>query len=102
MVDLYADNRAHMPLRPMSDHVQARVLAAGVGGLITVPAGAQYVIFSCTVNFYCRSTTAAVPAADITDGSAAELNPAGYHVSAGDVLAVISPEAGVLTAAFYE
>ncbi len=63
-----------------SSWIDARVLAANVAETFQAPALARYVLFSSTGDFFCKiapaSTAAAVPAADVTDGTAAELNPA--------------------------
>jgi hypothetical protein len=83
-------------------HVNAAVLAAGTNESVTVPAGAAYVVFSAIGDFYARpGGTAAVPAADVTDGSASELNPAIWHVTAGATIGLIAPEANIVTLSFY-
>lgn len=91
-------------LRLLPTYVNARVLAAGVNESFTVPATARYVIFSSTCGVYYVKTggTAAVPAADVTDGSGSELNPAGYFIEGATSLGVISPSACIVTAAFYK
>ena len=89
--------------RRPSDYVNARSLAAGVAEDTTVPAGAGKVLFSCTGNFYAKMGTgsAAVPG-DVADGTAAELNPGGWVVTAGDVISVIAPAICVLTLSYYK
>lgn len=63
-----------------SSWINCRVLAANVAETFQAPAGARYVLFSATGDFWCKialaSTAAAVPAADVTDGTGSELNPA--------------------------
>ena len=44
--------------------------------------------------------TATVPG-DIADGSSSEFNPAGYIVSPGEVISIISSAACVITIAYY-
>ena len=57
-------------------YVTNEVLAANTAETITVPAGANYVSFSSTGNFYVNfTTTATVPSGDITDGTGSILNP---------------------------
>lgn len=90
--------------RPIPQATMARVLAANTAESITPPAGSRYVIFSCTANFYVNCyDTAAVPADDVTNGTAPELNPAGYSFNPGELptISVISPSACIITAAFY-
>lgn len=88
--------------RRPSDSVNARSLAAGVAEDSTVPTGATKVLFSSTGNFYAKIGTgsAAVPG-DVTNGSAAELNPTGWVVKAGDIISLISPVSCVVTLSYY-
>ena len=88
--------------RRTSDYVNARSLAAGVAEDTTVPTGAKKVLFSCTGNFYAKVGTgsASVPG-DVTNGSAAELNPSAWVVTAGEIISVISPVACVITLSYY-
>ena len=87
---------------PFSDHIDVRVLSANTEETHTVPANANYVIFSLTTNTYVRNNaTVIVPAGDITDGTGGDLNPSARSVTPGDVLHLISPAASVVTMAFY-
>lgn len=98
-----ADANGDFPtwLARQSKNINAKVLAAGVAESDTVPADAGKVFFSCTGNYYVNTRgTAAVPT-DLTDGSASELNPAGYTVSPGEVISFIAPAACILTLAYY-
>lgn len=91
--------------RPISQSVMARVLAAATAESITPPADSRYVVFSANVDIFVNCyTTATVPAADVTDGSASELNPAGYEFNPNELpaISVISASAGIVTAAFYK
>lgn len=55
-------------------YVDARVLAAGVAESHTVPTGAKHVLVTVTGNTFVNvGGTAAVPAADVTNGSASVL-----------------------------
>jgi hypothetical protein len=60
-----------------TDWIDARVLAANTVETFQAPTGAKYVILSGDGAFYAKiavaSTAAAVPAADVTDGTASEL-----------------------------
>jgi hypothetical protein len=62
-----------------ADYIDARVLAAATVETFQSPTGARYVLFAADGDFYCKiavaSTAAAVPASDVTDGTASELNP---------------------------
>lgn len=90
-------------LPPPSDHVNSITLAAGVAKVETVPALATCVLFSKTTKFYAKHNAAAtVPAGDVTDGSASDLNPEGWIVTAGDTIGVISPVACTVTFAYYK
>jgi hypothetical protein len=89
-----------------SDTVMARVLAAGVAELVAVPAGAAVVNFAATTDFYAKFGTsgvvAAVPAADVTDGTASVLNPGTRVIPDGLThISVIASAAGVVTLEFW-
>jgi hypothetical protein len=67
-------------IRPAPTYVNARVLAAGVSETALMPAGTRFVVFSSECNFYAKpGAAAAVPGADITDGTASELNPSAWY-----------------------
>jgi hypothetical protein len=89
--------------RPIPRSVMARSLAASTAEDITPPAGSRYVIFSCTGDFYVNPYATATVPGDTTDGTAAELNPAGYEFNTNELptFSVISSGACVITAAFY-
>ena len=91
-------------LRIAPTFVDARVLAAGANESHTVPTGARWVIFSSScAAFYAKTGgTAAVPAGDVTDGSASELNPAGWLLAAATTaIGLISPTACTITLSWY-
>lgn len=94
----YASN-----IRPTPTYVDARVLAAGVAEVWTAPANTRFVVFSGNCNFYAKANAAAaVPAADVTDGTASELNPAAWYFSSPvTTIGVISSSACVLTISAY-
>ena len=91
-------------LRAIPAHVDVRVLAANTNEDHTVPSTARLVIFSSScAAFYVKSGgTAAVPAADVTDGSGSALNPAGFDVEGITTIGLISPTACVITLEFYK
>lgn len=98
------EHESVLPLINQADHINAAVLAAGVKEDFTVPADAGKVLFSSTENFYCRIgavAVAAVPAADITDGSSSELNPIARGVVVGETISLISVVDCKITMAFY-
>jgi hypothetical protein len=85
-------------------YVDARVLAAAANESHTVPAGVKYVIFSMScAAFYAKpGGTAAVPAADVTDGSGSELNPGAWYVDGMTAIGLISPTTCTVTLSFYK
>jgi hypothetical protein len=90
-------------IRPYPTYIDARVLAPGVSETHTMPANTRFVIFSANCDFYAQSgASAAVPAADVTNGTASELNPAAWYFNTPPTqITVISPVACVLTMAVY-
>lgn len=99
MIEASANGMNSMAI-PQSDTIGAKVLAANVAEAITVPTGANKVLFSSTADFYCLiGGTAAVP----TDGDTgkSELNPTLRSVKPGDSISIISEEACKVTLAFY-
>ena len=84
-----------------SDYVDAKSLAANTAETITVPADAKAVLFSSTGNFYAKHGAAATIPGDVSDGSAAVLNPSGWVVTAADEIGVIAPADCVLTLEYY-
>lgn len=71
---------------PTSDYIDTRVLAANTAETVTVPQDADskyanYVYLTPNADIYIKRTgTAAVAAADVTDGSGSELLPAGRPI----------------------
>lgn len=97
--DLYAD-AIHLPR-----YVDARVLTASNAETVTIPSDADFVVFSGNIalaDYYVRiGGTAAVPGADITDGTGSFANPGYAIVERGGTFSVVSPTGGVLTMAFF-
>ena len=90
------------------DYVDTRVFAAATAEAHAVPTGGVYVVFKANVDFYVRynaaasGTAAAVPAADVTDGSGCEMNPAIRFIGGIAELSIIPSGAGIVTMAFYK
>lgn len=106
MKTLIEQNTAtNLPVDAISftDHIDARVLAASTAETVTVPTGATAVFFSSTADFYVNAfITATVPAADVTDGTASELNPLQRSVQGIASFSMIAPAAATITMAFYK
>lgn len=97
------NTKFHLYTIPQSDTINAKVLAAGVAEVETVPAEAKCVLFSSEGNFYAKHNAAAsVPAGDVIDGTASELNPSGYIVAAADTIGLIASTDCVITLAYYK
>lgn len=90
-------------IRVAPAYVDARVLAAAVNETHTVPSGANAVIFSsnCAAFYAIIGPTAAVPAADVTNGTASELNPTAWYVGAATQIGLIAPGACIVTLSWY-
>lgn len=85
--------------------VDARVLAANTNEDHTVPTGASYVMFSANIDFYAKAGgTAAVPAGDVTDGTASFLNPTLWDVTGQTTIGLITAAAGggIVTMAWFK
>lgn len=84
-------------------YVDARVLAANVAESHTVPTGARFVIFSanCAAFYVLPNGTAAIPAADVTDGTGSVLNPSAWFVEGKATLGLISPTTCIVTMEFF-
>jgi hypothetical protein len=86
----------------LSDHIDARVLAVSAAESHTIPTGARYVMFSANGDFYANfAGTAAIPTADVTDGTASILNPQLRTIGAATTISLISPAACIVTMEFY-
>lgn len=86
-----------------SQYVNAYVLVAATAQAVTIPTGARFALFSCNNDFYVdfQGGTAAVPAANVTNGSAPELNPAVRGIEGLSSFSVISPDAAILTISYF-
>lgn len=92
---------------PPADWVDARVLGVAVSEVYALPTEAKFVNFSANADFYAKfglsgAVTAAIPAADVTDGSAPMLNPGIRQIPTGVThIALIAPAATIVTIEVY-
>lgn len=78
------------------------MLSSGVPKQVAVPHGAAVMLASCTGPFWVRyDGPAALPAVDIFDGTAPELNPAARSVAGLSSLGLVAPADCVLNLCFY-
>lgn len=85
-----------------SDNVMAVLLAGGGAKRVDVPAGARLVLFNATGPFWAKfGGAAAVPTADILDGSAPELNPIGRSVTGIASIGLAASQACTVNLVFY-
>ena len=95
-------NGPHVFARSKPQHINAQVLAASTAESNAVPSGAKFVFFASTGNFYARPDgLVAVPSADVTDGTAGEINPTVWDVSTVTNIAIVAPAAVVVTLSYY-
>jgi len=94
--------------RKAPTYIEAVVLSANANQTVQRPATSNFVLFSSTGDFYAKADTgvaaaAAVPSVTTSDGSASELNPGHYSLDGGiNSIGLISPNACIVTLAFYE
>lgn len=69
----------------------------------TFPTGAHYVLFSATGDFYVRwdGSAAAIPSADVTNGSGSAANPRVRHGVPGDTFSIIAAADIIVTMEFF-
>lgn len=96
--------RAFAPLA--SDYIDVRVLAAATAERHTIPSGAKYVVFSADGPFYAKfgdsGVTAAIAAADVTDGTGSTVNPEAREIPSGVThISLIAVAATVVSLSFY-
>lgn len=87
-------------------HIDAIVMAQGVGRVHAVPSPCHWAVFSFTHDVFVRygdsSVVVAVPEASTSDGSGPELNPAARRIPDGVThIALISPEDCAGSISFY-
>jgi|ETNvirnome_2_130_1030620.scaffolds.fasta_scaffold04011_2 hypothetical protein len=86
-----------------AQYVDSLSLASGVAETVTPDQGANVVLLAADADFWVRwdAGTATIPASDVTDGSAAEMNPDWRSLEGVTTFSVIADVAAVLTLAFY-
>jgi hypothetical protein len=90
-------------------YVDSRVLAANTAETVTIPYNAASVFFSANNDFFVcwDGGTAAVPAADVTDGTGSELNPTvrtfpvKVSPASQSTFSIISASTCIVTMAFF-
>ena len=84
-------------------YINVYVLVANTNKTVTVPAGAKFCIISANSDIWVRvGGAASVPAADITNGTGSELNPAIRYIGDASTIGVISESGAKLSIMFYE
>ena len=104
LMSIFDGLRRQMEGYGYSTSVCASVLAANTAEKVTVPTGAKFVLFSGTANYYVAfgaDPTAAVPAADVTNGSASCLNPGLRALDGAAKIGLISPTDCIVTMEFF-
>jgi hypothetical protein len=83
-------------------YIDARDLAANTNETHTIPAGADFVIFSGDGDFFAKPNGAAAVPADVTDGTASELNPVIWDLNGVTSIGLIATAARKVTLSFYK
>lgn len=83
-------------------YIDARDLAANTNETHTVPAGADYVLFSADGDFYAKPNGAAAVPGDVTDGTASQLSPKHWSLENVTSIGLISSAARKITLSFYK
>lgn len=91
-------------IRVAPAYVDVKFLLAGVNQTYTIPANADAVIFSssCAAFYAIIGPTAAVPVANVTNGTASELNPSSWYTGRATQIGLISPTDCTITLAWYK
>jgi len=92
-----------------SDYIDIILLAANTKEDHTIPTDAQYVVFNCVdagggqVTFWMNiDNDAAIPSADVTDGSGSEPNPTIRDLHGQTTISLIAAQACFVVMAFYK
>lgn len=94
---------------PVSGHIDARVLAATTAERHAAPAGARFVRVTCTTLCYAKAgdvtVDAAIPAADVTDGSGSAIVPplvqATFALNGATHISLIAPAISIVALEFW-
>jgi len=99
----YRDQAGDQTFAVKTGTVNNYLLVANTNKAVTVPAGANYAIFSANADIWVEMGGAAtVPAGDVTDGTGSELNPTIRKVEPGGTIGVISEYAAKVSITFYK
>ena len=80
----------------------ANVLVGEVAEVVTVPTGANYVLFSATGDFWANfGAVAAIPATEVADGTASYLNPGLMALGGATTIGLISESVSIIQMSFY-
>lgn len=98
----------NLPLVQVSDYIDYRVLAAGSAETVTIPNGANYCVVIPNADCYIKASAAAVPSADVTDGSGAVYIPAGSariipmkpRFTGATSFSIVSPQTAIVSLEF--
>lgn len=84
-------------------YTNAVVLVANTAQTAAIPAGANWVVLSAGCNFFATGdgTTATVPGATTTNGSASMQNPTAWNLRGIRSISVIAAGACIVTLSFY-
>jgi hypothetical protein len=103
-LSIRTNNRISTGSISFSDTVFGGDLVANTAVSGIVPPGADFIIFSCTGDFFVSygGATAAIPTGSPTQGNiVSELNPSVRNVVAGEGISIIAPSDCKITVAFY-
>jgi hypothetical protein len=102
LVQRLGNNKSIINAIDFSDNVQVCV-AGTTAKSVTVPAGAEFVVFSATGDFAADAfKTAVAYTADNTAGTASEMNPAIRYLKGVTTISVIAAQANTyVTLSFY-
>ena len=82
-------------------YIDARDLAANTNEAHTVPAGANFVIFSSDGDFFAKPNGPAAVPGDVTDGTASEFKPTCWNLNGVISIGLIASAAPKITLTFY-
>lgn len=93
-------------VRWSSEYVNARVVLASIEEKETIPSDYNMVVINSTAPVYVKigdsSVAASIPA-DVSDGTASELNPTSYAIKSDQTtISIISPSNCIVTLAYYK
>ncbi len=98
----FAENRGDQTFARKQAYVCNYVLVASTHKAVTIPTNAKYAIFNFDAPVWvCVGGTAAVPAADVTDGTGSVLNPVALVVEDETTIGLESEYAAKGSIEFY-